>query len=57
MIKEKNVEIFMKEEKYKLICEGNAFYEIDLECQKKKEQKERERKNRNEKTERNGQRR
>lgn len=47
----------MKEEKYKLICEGNAFYEIDLECQKKKEQKERERKNRNEKTERNGQRR
>ena len=26
----------MKEEKQRLVIEGNAFYEIDLECEKKK---------------------
>lgn len=30
------------EEKHKLIIEGNAFYEIDLECLKKKEQEKKE---------------
>lgn len=28
----------MEEKKRKLIIDGNAFYEIDLECQKRKEQ-------------------
>lgn len=30
------------EEKHRLIIEGNAFYEIDLECLKKKEEEKKE---------------
>lgn len=29
----------MKEEKQRIILEGNAFYEIDLECLNEKQQK------------------
>ena len=29
----------MKEEKHRIILEGNAFYEIDLECLNEKKQK------------------
>ena len=29
----------MESEREKLILDGNAFYEIDLDCQKEKEQK------------------
>ena len=31
----------MKENNEKLVIEGNAFYEIDLECVREKEQKKR----------------
>lgn len=31
----------MKEQRERLISEGNAFYEIDLECIKRKEEEER----------------
>lgn len=30
----------MEEKKHKLIIEGNAFYELDLECQRKKKEAE-----------------
>mgnify|MGYP000759603647 CR=1 FL=1 len=32
----------MKQEKTRLVVDGNAFYEIDLECMRKKEKKQRE---------------
>lgn len=35
----------MDEKKHKLVIDGNAFYELDLECQKKKEEMERKKKN------------
>ena len=35
----------MDEKKHKLVIDGNAFYELDLECQKKKEEQERKKKN------------
>ena len=31
----------MKENNEKLVIEGNAFYEIDMECEREKEQKKR----------------
>ena len=34
----------MKEEKHRLILDGNAFYEIDVECIKKRKKDETERK-------------
>ena len=36
----------MEEKKEKLILNGNAFYEIDLQCIKKKEQEEEKKKER-----------
>ena len=28
----------MEEKKYKLVIDGNSFYEVDLECQRKKKE-------------------
>lgn len=30
----------MEEKKYKLVIDGNSFYEVDLECQRKKKESE-----------------
>lgn len=42
----------MKQEQTRLIIDGNAFYEIDLECMRKKERKQREQKNKQRKGQR-----
>lgn len=35
----------MKQEETRLVVDGNAFYEIDLECMRKKEKKQKEQQN------------
>lgn len=35
----------MDEKKHKLIIDGNAFYEVDLECEKKKKEEKEKRVN------------
>lgn len=35
----------MDEKKHKLIIDGNAFYEVDLECEKKKKEEKEKRGN------------
>ena len=42
----------MEEKKETLILSGNAFYEIDLQCIKKKEQEEKEKKEEQQKRQR-----
>lgn len=47
MISEENLMegwILMEERKQKLVIDGNAFYELDLECLKKKEREQSEEK-------------
>ena len=42
MIKDNNFEqeYIMEDKKHRLVIEGNAFYELDLECQRKKKEAE-----------------
>ena len=43
----------MEEKKEKLVLNGNAFYEIDLQCIKKREQEEKKKKEEQQKRQRN----